>query len=471
MPPILDLEIGRFGPIRDSQITISNLTVFMGPYATGKSLVQKLIFSFLRSLWNVITTVKEIYVARKELFLEHLKLEFVKEVKRIFAPEDILRKSSFRVVLRSPEGFGLIVIENREGSTINIDISYEFIRKLDTYYILREELGYEIDACTPTVEEIISGDVVEERYASKECADIARDKIDKIREYLEKKVPELVKPVIPLFLSTTREVLVRLPFVQVVDPFLTDIMLNIMYVAKEIGSTTDLASLLDSDIKDIVSKIVHGSVEIEECYTPLGPSYTLLLKTREGEKIPLTNASSGVCNIVGMIVIPLIYLKSIKERVPSARLALLVEEPELSVHPDLQLELCRLLVRIVRKDNIILLSTHSDYIVLMLSILSSISKLDEDLRYRVCKELENLSHGRVDIDPKYDIVDPSSISAYLFKPDGLSVKVEDWSAHIRDIRLVKEIPYMTDVIDKVLTLRYYIEYFLEAGEHKHETIR
>ena len=52
------LKIHNFGPIRDSQIQLNKFMLFIGPQASGKSTIAKLIYYFLHIGNRIEVTVK-----------------------------------------------------------------------------------------------------------------------------------------------------------------------------------------------------------------------------------------------------------------------------------------------------------------------------------------------------------------------------------------------------------------------------
>jgi energy-coupling factor transporter ATP-binding protein EcfA2 len=81
---------------------------------------------------------------------------------------------------------------------------------------------------------------------------------------------------------------------------------------------------------------------------------------------------------------------------------LIIDEPELNLHPDNQRKVARVLARIVRSGIKVLISTHSDYIIRELNNLIMLSAdKDGSVRQRLgYDEAETLS--------------PSQVGAYLF---------------------------------------------------------
>jgi predicted ATPase len=81
---------------------------------------------------------------------------------------------------------------------------------------------------------------------------------------------------------------------------------------------------------------------------------------------------------------------------------LIIEEPEAHLHPELIINMTRVLAWLVRKGAYVIITTHSDYLLHMLNILIRLNKVDENKR----------------VEWKYtkdEYLKPDEVSAYLFK--------------------------------------------------------
>ena len=85
---------------------------------------------------------------------------------------------------------------------------------------------------------------------------------------------------------------------------------------------------------------------------------------------------------------------------------LIIDEPELNLHPDNQVKFARLIVRLVNAEVKVLLTTHSDYIVREINNLISLSGAGEDGR-----ELLNRYRMR-----EQDMLTPDQVRAYCADP-------------------------------------------------------
>ncbi len=80
---------------------------------------------------------------------------------------------------------------------------------------------------------------------------------------------------------------------------------------------------------------------------------------------------------------------------------LMIDEPELNIHPENQREIARILTKLVNAGINVVISTHSDYIVRELNTLIMLSQEDGELRQK---------HGYLD----EEVVEADKVAAYLF---------------------------------------------------------
>ena len=85
---------------------------------------------------------------------------------------------------------------------------------------------------------------------------------------------------------------------------------------------------------------------------------------------------------------------------------LIIDEPELNLHPDNQVKFARLIARLVNAKVKILLTTHSDYIVREINNLISISSESVDTD-RLCEQYKIIEK---------DVLSPSQVHAYCADP-------------------------------------------------------
>jgi energy-coupling factor transporter ATP-binding protein EcfA2 len=165
---------------------------------------------------------------------------------------------------------------------------------------------------------------------------------------------------------------------------------DLVYLARLESEFADLASELEAFLGGAVAISREGAIG----FKPAGGSATI--------GIHLT--SSIVKSLVSLVF----YLR---HRARKGDL-LMIDEPELNLHPDNQRKLARVLTKCVNRGLRLMMSTHSDYLLRELNNLIILSQDRGSLR--AIRE----KHGYADS----ELLSPEKVGVYLFK-DGTAVEV------------------------------------------------
>ncbi len=167
----------------------------------------------------------------------------------------------------------------------------------------------------------------------------------------------------------------------------------------------DLAKELETILEGKISVNAYGSLE----FKPKG--------TRK--KLALHLSSSMVKSLGGLVI----YLRHLAREHDH----LIIDEPELNLHPSTQVKLARLLAKIANRGIKLLISTHSDYII---SELSNLILLADDFEGK--KGLQKKYHYKKD-----DFVKAEDVGIYAFQNDTIEeVSTSEQGIEIDKIRKV-----------------------------------
>lgn len=142
---------------------------------------------------------------------------------------------------------------------------------------------------------------------------------------------------------------------------------------------------------EIEEKLLNGSLSI----TKEGDVQFTSIKNKS-KKIPIHMTASIVKTMSSLVF----YLKYVAEK----RDLIIIDEPEMNLHPDTQIVLTRVFAKLLNKGFRLLISTHSDYIIREFNNLIMTSYKNED----VSKVIEEYNY---DLN---DSINPEDVACYYF---------------------------------------------------------
>lgn len=152
---------------------------------------------------------------------------------------------------------------------------------------------------------------------------------------------------------------------------------DLVQIKKQKAPTADLAAKIESDI--LKGKMVISS------------DGELRFKTKKMEKdIAFSLASSAVKTIAPIIL----FLK----HKTAHNQVLIIDEPELNLHPKNQILLARIFARMINANIRLIINTHSDYILRELNSLIMLDSVDSEIRKKLkYAEDEKIDHHKVGV--------------------------------------------------------------------------
>ncbi|TAG37630.1 MAG: hypothetical protein EAZ31_11290, partial [Cytophagia bacterium] len=117
---------------------------------------------------------------------------------------------------------------------------------------------------------------------------------------------------------------------------------------------------------------------------------------------------------------------------------IIIDEPELNLHPDNQIIMARLIAKIVNNGFKVLISTHSDYIVKELNNLIRLNEADKNV---VEKYFEKEY-------PSLEFLDKDKVGVYLFKnKKAISIPVDEYGFEVETIE--KENNTLAEISERI----------------------
>lgn len=412
----LKIKFKNLGPLKKGEVTIRNMTIFCGKNNTGKTYVNYLIYSILETLKDYRTSlnlnidqlfkegvqeidvvglfdnnfdriIKEIanevkenlykvFNSKKDFFEElELEIELDKEQKR----EKLIKLKFDRSVTIGENKVKISNLNKVEGSN---KITLIYFKEKTEKKILEESLRRYIEnflqLCLiqevnqkymlPTERNglnIFYNELLRKRANIVENMDFSvegKEEIENVNNY-----PKPVKDYLRILTELDR-------------------------YDKNEGN-----EIFVNIAKEMEKEIIRGKYKID--------NNRIFYQTENEKELDLYIASSTVKTIFGIIF----YLRHLIK----SKDYLIIDEPELNLHPENQVKIARLLARLVNSGIKVIISTHSDYIT---KEFNNLLMLDNNFKNKT-KIMEKYDYS------KEDVLERKNVGAYLFK-DGILDEME-----------------------------------------------
>ncbi len=363
---VREFEVHDFGPIREGRVEIGDLTLLIGPQNSGKTYLSMLLYT-LSELGDHITDIIIDEIAKvvfsygrgirgrsahdvvRELALKHLDeikervIRAIKESSQRFMTSELracfLAYDLRTLVRKSAEKARVLCIYGLDKQEFRIDMS----------------ISHEVAVENIKLSEGLLRDFIVQFFGNKErpparALYVPADRLAIISS---------LSSYISLLLDIHRHIFERASAAEIL---------------RQVGFGVRKPLLDYIKIVDLAIKGARLPVETELSGSVLGIGSFSVEKGRiwyedhRGVKIPIELASSGIAQLIG-IILPLSAILS-----PSFPLILfygaydmvIIEEPEVNLHADLHIEVARFLADLSRRLKVFI-TTHSHYVLAELS--------------------------------------------------------------------------------------------------------
>jgi len=395
------LEIKGIGKIQDSKIEIKGITVIAGENSTGKSTFGKVLYCMFSAFYNteeMIKNERSRYIRRiintsfnrlrspikLNLSLKKWSKNFIDETKnnKAFSDNDIRKMllDSFPFVKEENENTIKNVIENIKRFML---ISDEEIQKsiVDDYF--ENEFGKQINHVNRRqligkVSLIIQGKNISINIENNECSEF-KDNVGICYEviYIDT----------PFVMDNFSE------YYSVANHHRRDIRQRLFKKQSDNDNTLIEKVIVNQKIKSILASIdstFGGEFDEDE--------EGLKFKERKLKKsISFSNVSTGVKTF--LIIKRLLELGEIKEHG-----VLILDEPEIHLHPEWQLKFAEILVLLQREFNLtILLTTHSPYFLNAVEVYGKKHGIKDKINFYLAENEKDISNIQ-DVTDSIDVI-------------------------------------------------------------------
>ena len=440
--PRLSIEVRDFGPIASGSLTLKPLTVFVGPNNSGKSYAAMLIHSVFQSYAPSLWTRPVSLFMRESLFEEMdagsyvaafpdlvKRIDELEQVGQLDLPDQLVEDVSRQILSevcertlarRLARSFASPLKELTRIGTSSFGVSID--ANSHGIHLRHQEGGLAlVDYPVPDWGiRVKLGQMPgpsmrwDEDARSIEIGAGWRDVPNQIRVYqLMEAVSEICRHemlssmampcyylpaarsgILQSHRALVASIVQKAPYLRMepieIPPFsgvVADFISSIITLPEEEGPFFNLAQAFEEEL--IKGQIVVRALDEHR--------YTEIIYILDWTEIPLHRSSSSVSELAPLFL----YLKyGIK---PGS--VLIIEEPEAHLHPENQRILAKLLVRLVRRNVNLVITTHSEYLVEQLSSFILLSKIEAEERVR---------RYRYDED---DYLEIDEVGAYVFAYD------------------------------------------------------
>ncbi|MCQ1537751.1 AAA family ATPase [Methanocalculus taiwanensis] len=432
------LEIKNFGPITEGNIILKPLTIFIGPNQSGKSYASALIYSIYRTN-SRIATQKTPYYSFDSRLTKNEKNKLYDVIDKFIDTNDPnvnkddfqhLCKIAFKRIhlkLINDEISRVFATQIERLKSINKRISYVRIDYGDFYEKINIRKGVfqltELSDLNMKIAKAKGDDytILEKFFVAVSDSNVISKKSEKKDlERTLKYLPymyEMDQQFVKLFSRPRSRSSLYLPAARsgilqghkalsaslnrlapyagmeqlslpALSGVISDFINKLVFLKDEKEELFDLST-------DFERELIYGKISLKEKKEE--SSYPEIQYTYLGEELPIHLCSSTVSELAPIFL-------SLKHWVGSGGL-LIIEEPEAHLHPENQRIFAKLIVRLVRKNVRVLITTHSDYLLEQLNNYILLSKINENRR---------ISEYMLD---KEDYLKPDEIATHIFTYD------------------------------------------------------
>ena len=417
----MKIDFQHLGGIDKGCIELNDFTIFCGKNNSGKTyamyslygLLEKdfdIRFDFVKKINNKLkqegtwkVDVREILSLHKDEMVKHIQDHFKKYLPRLFGVTDEDFANTEVLLNLDDENLQQQAIKKSAKNALSLG------KVKDWTLLLEKEPDSEIIHLT--LHNIDIPDRILEDFISKAFVSILFACLSKDSFLLPAERAGL-----NLFfkeLSSTRNLLLQHAQKDKVDPMelLKDIISSryadpindyIQYLHK-IGQDRNVKGHFRVYAQDMQKKVLNGKYQVDS----QGNVYFLPYRSNQS-KLHLHFSSSTVKTLFGLVF----YL----EHLAKDGDCLMIDEPELNLHPDNQRQVARILAQLVNAGLKVVVSTHSDYFVRELNNLIMLQK-----RFTGSLELQK-KYGYQD----NELISANRVSAYLFDDKKITkMKMDD----------------------------------------------
>lgn len=415
----MKIEINNLGALKQAEFSLGSMTIISGENNTGKTYATYALFGFL-SWWKesffiqikkkeldelysegVVHVDLESYSARSKSILNKACKEFEEHLSLVFAaPAGRFLETKFQVSIKPKEIEFLKKFERRISSAnaerLSLTKDEGSTELIVTLLVEKDRLKLPRDVISQIIGNALKEVIFTTVFSDPFIASAERTGAAIFRKELNLTRNRLLEDMI----QTSKDIDRMELFFKVYQDYPLPVKNNVEFT-RALDSVAKKSSYITKNHPDILSDfadIIGGE------YVITGNDEPHFVPKRTRIKLPMVESSSSVRSLLNIGF----YLRHVVK--PGD--LLMIDEPELNLHPENQRRMARLFARLVNLGVKIFLTTHSDYIIKELNILIMLNHDKPHL-----KKIAKTEGYQAE-----ELISPNKIKVYIAKRE--SIKLE-----------------------------------------------
>lgn len=424
----MKINLQNIGPIKSSTINLNkDLIILSGPNNTGKTYIAYCIYGLSKQQFshfnfpetisklvekiikegNGVINLVDFFESNNSFFKNFLENNFKKFLPRIFgldleSSNKLFGSTTINIDFDGLTSISKLILDNEFKNNISIgdDISIEFKKQKNSPFaeILIITKNNSSNYPNNFLKELISENIFESIaklfLPNSYIAPVERNSIYTFSKELSLQRNVLIDKILDLNSEKGKRY----------DPFdllerrATRYPLSIrdgLEISEDLGNFKKRVSKSAELADELEEKLLNGKILINKDgdvnFTPNNSKRT---------KLPI-HLTASIVKSLSSLVLYLRHFAKIGDLI-------IIDEPELNLHPDSQILIARILAKLVNNGYKVLINTHSDYIVREINNLIMLSNIN----INDCDFTESLNYNND------DVLQPERVGAYLFSYDG-----------------------------------------------------
>ena len=384
----MKLSIRNVGKLKEADVEINGITVITGENDTGKSTVGKVLWSVFNGFYEIDEKVYNEKVSELEKIID----EIIKE--NVYKNLSTDYNSFFEIFNSTGEKIAIEFLkENKNYSEDEIKIiinNYKKDLKIENISNFVQEINETLKISDKEIIKVIVSRIMNKEFHNQINAIFSREKMNIGEISLKIKDKEIDLKIENNEISDVQNYfLINKETMYIDNPFILD-----SYDFEDENHQTHLATNVFSENENSVISEIKVKKKLNNIYQKLNSvlsgeilenKNSKFVYRKNGEDIDLKNLSTGLKTFA--IIKMLLQNGTLEENG-----TIILDEPEIHLHPEWQLKFAELIVLLQREFGMhILLTTHSPYFLNAIEVFSERHKIDDKCKYYVAENEGNSS--------------------------------------------------------------------------------